>query len=94
MAKTNQKAGIGTVSSKTAAADRSKSTVAEFRPDNLQASRKTPVGDQTSRAPCPTHHQIAERAKEIWRQKGCPAGQDEINWYEAETQLKQELAIR
>ena len=39
----------------------------------------------------PTREQIQERAQAIWRQKGCPAGQDENNWLEAEDQLKHEL---
>ncbi|MBN1361680.1 MAG: DUF2934 domain-containing protein [Sedimentisphaerales bacterium] len=38
-----------------------------------------------------THEQIEERAKAIWRQHGCAPGEDERNWYEAETQLKREL---
>lgn len=40
-----------------------------------------------------THEQIAERAKSIWLKRGCPNGQDEKNWQEAEKQLKQELGI-
>jgi hypothetical protein len=40
-----------------------------------------------------THEQIAERAKSIWRKKGCPSGQDQKIWYEAEAQLKRELDI-
>jgi len=40
-----------------------------------------------------THEQIAERAKSIWRKKGCPSGQDQRIWYEAEAQLKRELDI-
>jgi len=40
-----------------------------------------------------THEQIAERAKNIWIERGCPANQDEQNWLEAENQLKQELGI-
>lgn len=39
-----------------------------------------------------THEQIEERAKLIWKQRGCPPGEDEKNWYEAETQLKRELS--
>jgi hypothetical protein len=41
-----------------------------------------------------THEQIAQRAKAIWQAKGCPTGQDEQNWREAEAQLKAELGIR
>jgi hypothetical protein len=39
-----------------------------------------------------THEQIEERARLIWKQRGCPRGEDEKNWYEAETQLKRELS--
>jgi hypothetical protein len=41
-----------------------------------------------------THQQIEERARKIWQQKGCPVGQDEKNWLEAEAQLKKELAAK
>jgi hypothetical protein len=41
-----------------------------------------------------THEQIKERAKLIWEQRGCLPGEDERNWYEAETQLKRELRGR
>ena len=40
-----------------------------------------------------SHEQIAERAKNIWINRGCPSNQDEQNWYEAETQLKKEFGI-
>jgi hypothetical protein len=39
------------------------------------------------------HEQVAERAKAIWKQRGCPSGQDEQNWFEAEKQLKMELGV-
>jgi len=42
----------------------------------------------------PTYEQIAQRAREIWTKKGCLPGQDELNWLEAERQLKAELAGR
>jgi len=41
--------------------------------------------------PGPTHEQIAERAKAIWIQRGRIPGQDQANWYEAESQLKAEM---
>ncbi len=41
-----------------------------------------------------THEQIEERAKLIWKQRGCVPGEDERNWYEAETQLKREFGSR
>lgn len=40
-----------------------------------------------------THAQIAERARQIWEQHGCPQGEDERNWREAERQLKAEMGI-
>ena len=44
-------------------------------------------------APMLTHDQIAERAKKIWQDQGCPPGFDEQNWHKAETQLKTELEV-
>ncbi len=41
-----------------------------------------------------THEQIAERAKSIWQKKGCPSGQDQKIWHEAEAQLKKEKGIK
>ncbi len=40
-----------------------------------------------------THEQIARRAEAIWHKKGCQPGQDELNWREAEAQLKAEMGI-
>ncbi|MCU0915978.1 MAG: DUF2934 domain-containing protein [Planctomycetes bacterium] len=39
-----------------------------------------------------THDQIARRAHELWVQQGCPHGRDRENWFEAEKQLRAELA--
>ncbi|MGN6367742.1 MAG: DUF2934 domain-containing protein [Phycisphaerae bacterium] len=63
----------------------------------VRATRKAQAA--VARAPIPksvatvrvTHEMIAERAKTIWQAKGCPEGQDEQNWKEAEAQLKKEL---
>ncbi len=35
----------------------------------------------------PTHAEIAAEAEVLWRQKGCPHGDDEAIWLEAERQL-------
>ena len=35
-----------------------------------------------------THDQIAQRAYEIWLAQGRPPGQEQRNWYEAETELR------
>ena len=37
-----------------------------------------------------SHEQITERAKALWAQHGCVAGQDQADWYEAEAQLRTE----
>ncbi len=94
MAKTNQKPGISTVSRRTATAGRSEQTVALSGPDKSVATPKTNVSVRANKASGPTYQEIADRAKEIWRKKGCPNGQDESNWFEAEAQLKRELAVR
>ncbi|GEM_PF-5322401 len=35
-----------------------------------------------------THEAIAERARELWREQGCPTGCDQAIWFEAEAELK------
>jgi hypothetical protein len=35
----------------------------------------------------PRHDQVAVRAYDIWKSKGCPAGTCEEDWYQAERQL-------
>lgn len=58
-----------------------------IRPSSLMSSSSA-TATMTRKAP--SREQIAERAKAIWQQKGCPCGQDEQNWLEAERQLRQE----
>lgn len=41
--------------------------------------------------PHPSHHAIALRAAELWRQRGYPAGRDMELWLEAERQLLAEI---
>ena len=56
-----------------------------------KAAKVAPTGPVTT--PAPTHEQIAQRANDIWRASGCPWGEAEKHWHEAERQLKQELGI-
>ena len=35
----------------------------------------------------PTHEEIALRAFELWRARGCPEGSPEIDWLQAEKEL-------
>ena len=46
--------------------------------------------DATRLIPAVSHEQITERAKALWTQHGCVAGQDQADWYEAEAQLRTE----
>ena len=54
----------------------------------------TATATRTTVGKAPSYDQIAQRAKEIWKKKGCLPGQDEQNWLEAERQLKAELGSR
>lgn len=54
----------------------------------------SPDPDLALQTKAPSHDQIAERAKTIWRAGGCLLGQDQENWYAAETQLRTELGMR
>lgn len=65
---------------------------------NMQSSRSAavvekPAVKQTKKNVAPTYEQIAERARNIWQDRGCPTNQDESIWYEAENQLKRELSM-
>jgi hypothetical protein len=40
-----------------------------------------------------THDLIADRARTIWRERGCPVNRDGENWRDAEAQLKAEMGI-
>jgi hypothetical protein len=37
----------------------------------------------------PTHEQIAALAKILWVARGCPEGSPEVDWFEAEQQLRE-----
>lgn len=36
----------------------------------------------------PTREHIAARAYELWMERGCPAGSPEVDWQQAEDQLR------
>jgi hypothetical protein len=36
----------------------------------------------------PTHEQIAQRAYQLWEQRGRPSGEPEVDWGEAERELQ------
>jgi hypothetical protein len=60
-------------------------------PSKVSGGSTTAVQTQPAHSRQPTQDQISLRAKAIWQAKGCPAGQDEQNWLEAERQLRAEL---
>jgi hypothetical protein len=55
------------------------------------AARSSAAVQAAPASPQPTRDQIAQRAQTLWQAKGCPAGQDEQNWLEAERQLRTEM---
>jgi hypothetical protein len=42
----------------------------------------------------PTHDEIAQRARALWLEKGCPENQSEAIWFEAEEMLRGRLQLR
>ena len=78
-----------------------KSTVASKSQSVSPLREQTPKHSETKekkikqgpKMSTPSQEQIRERAKEIWQQRGCPSGEDERNWIEAENQLKQEFSL-
>jgi hypothetical protein len=93
MAKMNRKIESSSVSPKPASTAANESPVALSSPVTPRTSGKVVSIGKTKSCDCLTRQQIEQRAREIWRQKGCPSGQDEKNWLEAEAQLKRELGI-
>jgi len=106
MAKTNKKTGNNTVTKKTTSfyepvtMTNNPGTENNMPSNGSQATTGTGILNRPAVAgkphtnPVPTHKQIEDMAKEIWRRKGCPSGQDEKNWLEAEAQLKKEMGIK
>jgi hypothetical protein len=88
---TQKRAGAGT---KRSAAGKGKTTAAKpSRGAGMGEGRPAEVAVAEGPGPSLSHEQIAERAREIWEQRGCPYGQDREIWLEAEEQLKHELAV-
>jgi hypothetical protein len=61
--------------------------------DEQTKHRTKPEPGLCRQAGAPSHDLIAERARAIWLEHGCPSGQDEENWRDAEVQLRIELGI-
>lgn len=80
----------GTRSSTTKAAKTAKTKQTKSTP-RAGGAAKSKSRKASKPAPTLSYEQIAARAEQIWREKGCPAGHDEQNWHEAERQLREEL---
>lgn len=52
-----------------------------------------PISPSTPRQEIPLRvDQVRERAYYLWLEKGCPVGDDQAHWHEAERQLRQSTA--
>ena len=57
------------------------------------SGNKEEAAGKTQKQVSLNHEVISERAKAIWRNRGCPPDQDIRNWLDAESELKQELGV-
>jgi hypothetical protein len=66
-----------------------------MKPDKPVEADNQPTPTPTNQARgAVSHEQIAQRAEKLWRERSCPAGNDQAIWLEAESQLKAELESR
>ena len=63
------------------------STRTTTRTAKPKAAAAATNGNGNGHTPAVAHDRIAQRAYEIWLAKGQPAGLDEQNWREAESEL-------
>ncbi len=54
-------------------------------------TKKAAQSHEAVQSPQLTHEQVAQRAHDIWQANGCPWGDQDKYWFEAEHQLTQEL---
>lgn len=70
--------------------NKQRSVTEQSRPTQSAAPR--PIQDisqsKTSKIVTPVHEEIAMRAYEIYRERGCPQGQSEEIWLQAEKEVK------
>jgi hypothetical protein len=92
MAKMNRKSENNSFSRPMSVSSGSETSVMTSNPERPQTQVKEIVSSKKNVVI--TRQQIEERARKIWQQNGCPVGQDEKNWLEAEAQLKKELGIK
>ena len=83
-----------TMAKKTSISKQKSQSSSNIKTINPSSSKKVGSNIVTKQIVTLSHEQIAERAKTLWMNQGCPFGQDEQNWFEAESQLKQELGLK
>jgi hypothetical protein len=93
---TQKKAGTG---AKRGPAAKGRGVKSKAARGGVKAGQRANIAATGGPSPAPTaatfsHEQIAERAREIWEQRGHPQGEDEKIWLEAEVQLTHELVVR
>ena len=94
MAKMNKGIEDFNFSKKNSSSSGYKPSIEMSKSESVATLTETQTAGKTKVTPLLTHQQIADRARAIWKQKGCPMGQDEKNWLEAEAQLKKEIASK
>lgn len=82
-----QKASVGTAATKPAA---TKPSATQPRP----ASPASPVSSAPAANGELSRDAIAKLAFQKWQKRGCPAGEDQKDWFEAERELKSPQAGR
>ena len=83
--------GRGARSGKSRGSKKATGGTETMEPKRGAAEQRSEAGGG-QRSGSPTHDQIARRAEAIWRQHGCPQGEDDRNWREAEAQLRHEMS--
>jgi hypothetical protein len=78
---------------KTDTSKRQEQSSSSMQSEKSVAVAEKPSARQVKTPVSLTFEQIAERAKILWKERGCPSGQDDKNWYDAEKQLKKELGV-
>jgi hypothetical protein len=63
------------------------------RGDSLSSQHPTTSLDSSGRYEELPHDEIAARAYNCWRERGCPEGSAEVDWYRAEQELRAERSI-
>lgn len=94
MAKKQMNYSQKSASEKSDAAKKEEYTESRNQSEKSVAVAEKPSAKHSKQHAAPTYEQVAERAKSLWQQRGCPPNQDEQIWYDAENQLKKELASR